>query len=212
MSAEDAQPVIVVVEDDELLLKTLTTYFRSLGWRVRGFAMATELIEALSWSPQIDCIISDVRMTPMNGMELLIELRDRGVSAPIVLMTGQPDIQLAVSAIKSGAYDYIQKPFDPESIESIIKLAIAKSRSGNLVKKDQELARSRLAQLTPRQTEIVELLIQGLTSKEIAQELGMSYRTVQAHRVAIMDRLGVDSFAGLVRLRLLIGKNSHDGV
>ena len=202
MVQRGAEKVVVFVDDDEAVLAVLTAYFRSLGYRTRGYDGGAALLEGLQWSPEIDCIVTDVKMPGMDGLEVLAALRARGVLSPVVLMTGHGDITLAVQAMKAGAFDFLEKPLNPEKLGEIVKSAIADHGAMKTAEADVRSALSRLERLTDRQKEVLELVANGLTSKEIALQLQMSFRTVEAHRTAIMDKLEVRTMAELIKLKV----------
>ncbi len=180
----------------------LLQYLRAKGHRTRGFAAAGELLETLDWSSGIDCILSDVRMPGMDGLALLDELKKRRVDAPVVLITGHGDVPLAVTAIKSGAFDLVEKPLSPEALDKAIDSALASRHRSRRAGAARETARAQLEALTPRQRQVLDLVAQGLSSKDIAIALEMSPRTVETHRAAIMLRVNANSLADLIRLKL----------
>ena len=193
---------LVIIEDESQLLDLMKDFFTGAGYRVKGFTSAEDFLADLDWIAPVDCIIADVRLPGMDGLELLGAASTRIKSVPVVMMSGHGDIPMAVKAIKDGAFDFIEKPFMPERLEEIVSAALAPGRSQRAPAGDGQQAETALARLTPRQSEIVELIAQGLTSKEIAVRLGMSFRTVDTHRARIMEKLQVGSLAELLRLRL----------
>ncbi len=191
---------LVIVEDENQLLELMKESFVGAGYRVKGFSSAEDFIADLDWIASVDCIIADVRLPGMDGLELLDFIAERYPVAPMIIMTGHGDIPMAVKAIKDGAFDFIEKPFTPERLEDIVAAALAaRPRVRSLL--DVKDAENTLNRLTPRQAEIVDLIAEGLTSKEIAVRLGMSFRTVDTHRARIMEKLQVNSLAELLRLR-----------
>jgi two-component system, LuxR family, response regulator FixJ len=192
---------LVIVEDEVQLLELMKEFFVGAGYRVKGFGSAEDFVADLDWMTSVDCIIADVRLPGMDGLELLGLVIERQPGTPMVIMTGHGDIPMAVKAIKEGAFDFIEKPFTPERLEEIVNSALA-ARPRLRVAADAKEAEGVLSRLTPRQVEIVDLIAEGLTSKEIAVRLGMSFRTVDTHRARIMEKLQVNSLAELLRLRL----------
>lgn len=192
---------LVIVEDEPQLLDLMKDYFAGAGYLVKAFNCAEDLVADLDWMSAVDCVIADVRLPGMDGLELLRLVHGRHPSTPIVLMSGHGDIPMAVKAIKDGAFDFIEKPFTPERLEQIVNAALVSRKPVKAVQDARE-AESVLSRLTPRQVEIVDLIAEGLTSKEIAVRLGMSFRTVDTHRARIMEKLQVNSLAELLRLRL----------
>jgi FixJ family two-component response regulator len=194
---------IVIVEDDADLLRVLIYYFRGNGYRTRGFTSADLLLQELNWSSQIDCIVTDVRLPGIDGISLLAELRACHCEIPVVVITGHGDIAMAVQAMKMGAADFVEKPMTPEHLEASVFNAIQRKKTASDRSAELAIAQSKLSKLTLRQSQVLDLIARGLTSKEIAAELQMSYRTVEGHRTSIMDRLEVNSLADLLRIRLL---------
>ncbi len=202
-SEQSATRTIAVVEDDAAVLQVITAFLRSTGVRTRGFPSAEAFLDALDWSPELDCVISDVRLGKIDGIELIERLRSAGMSVPVVLITGHGDVALAVRAMKAGAQDFIEKPFEPEHLASAAETAIRRSKSIGSRFSEVVQARASLDRLTDRQKEVVDLIAAGLTSKEIGCELRMSYRTVETHRFNLMEKLGISSLAELIRLKVL---------
>lgn len=192
---------LVIVEDEAELLELMKESFVGAGYLVKGFSSAEDFLADLDWIASVDCVIADVRLPGMDGLELLKTVMDRFDSTPVIMMTGHGDIPMAVKAIKEGAFDFIEKPFTPERLEEIVASAVL-PRPRARTTQDTREAENALGRLTPRQIEIVDLIAQGLTSKEIAAQLGMSFRTVDTHRARIMEKLQVGSLAELLRLRL----------
>ncbi len=194
---------IAVVEDDQAVLKVLTLHLRSLGYKTRGFASAEDFLESLEWGPSIDCIISDVRLPQADGLQLIRILLSRGFTAPVVLVTGHGDVSMAVEAMKIGAADFIEKPLQPEQLEEAIRNVI--QRASHKLTRDDEIAdaKRRLAKLSERQLEIIDLIVAGLTSKEIGVKLRSSHRTIEAHRASIFAKLEIESLAQLVRIKII---------
>ncbi|MBX9759056.1 MAG: response regulator [Beijerinckiaceae bacterium] len=204
----DAATRLVIIEDEAELLGLMKEYFTAAGYRVKGFTSAEDFIADLDWIAPVDCVIADVRLPGMDGLQLLKAAHDHIKSVPLVFMSGHGDIPMAVKAIKEGAFDFIEKPFMPERLEEIVSAALAPGRMHGAPSAETTPAESAFARLTPRQREIVELVAQGLTSKEIAARLGMSFRTVDTHRARITEKLQVGSLAELLRLRLSVEVSS----
>jgi two-component system response regulator FixJ len=192
---------IAIVEDDRDLLEGLSKFLKSLGHRVRGFSSPVEFLGALEWTPNIDCVITDVRLQSISGLDLIDRLSKLGLSIPIIMITGFADVETAVKAMKAGAADFISKPLDLDRLRDVVENAVTSRRALPIF--DQALADSRrLSTLTDRQKQVLELVCEGMTSKEIAMALGMSFRTVETHRAMMMDKLGVTSLAQLIQIKL----------
>jgi len=202
-SSEPSTPSykIAIVEDDKDLLDGLSKYVKSMGHRVRGFSSPIDFLSALEWTPSIDCVITDVRLHPFSGVELIDRIAKLGLSIPVVLITGFADVETAVRAMKAGAFDFISKPLDLDRLHGIIENAVGSRRSLPFL--SEALSDSRkLSELTERQRQVLDLVCQGMTSKEIALALDMSFRTVETHRATMMSKLGVDSLAQLIQIKL----------
>lgn len=194
---------VYIVDDDEQVLTTLVKYLRLLGYRARGFPSADALLDSLELTREVSCIITDVRMPKMNGVELLAELGARGHQFPTIVITGHGDIPIAVSAMKAGAIDFLEKPFDPAILETAISHAITSWQYRQDKSEKIEETRRRISEFSERQRQILDFVKQGLTSKEIAQRVGLSFRTVETHRAFIMEHLEARNLADLIRIALL---------
>jgi two-component system response regulator FixJ len=204
-----AEPIhIALVDDDLAVLDSLQLYFTRQDVKTSCFASAEALLAALDDGMQPDCIVSDVRMLGMSGLELVRRLNDRRSAAPVVLMTGVGDIDMAVSAIKSGASDFIEKPFDEGRLLASIRSAVAAKRQRADDAAEIEKLRSRFKMLSARQRQVMELAASGLSNKEIALQLNISPKTVENHRAWVMERIGAKNLAELVRIALKINGQS----
>jgi two-component system response regulator FixJ len=194
---------IVLIEDDDAVLDSLRLLLEDHGMTVRCFYSAEAFLAAEAdsfWS----CIVSDVRMPGMSGLDLQRELKARSCSVPIILITGHGDIAMAVSAMREGAFDFIEKPYDAgQLIGSIEKALAADEKHRNIQSHRAELI-ARMAELSPRQREVMQLVADGLSNKQIAQRLGISSRTVENYRAWVMERMGAANVAELVRKVLLV--------
>lgn len=203
ISSEPSTPSfkIAIVEDDRDLLDGMSKYVKSLGHRVRGFSSPVDFLGALEWTPSIDCVIADVRLHPISGVELIDRIAKLGLSIPVVLITGFADVETAVKAMKAGAFDFISKPLDLDRLQVIVENAVASRRSLPFL--SEALSDSRkLSELTARQKQVLDLVCEGMTSKEIALALDMSFRTVETHRATMMSKLGVTSLAQLIQIKM----------
>lgn len=197
------EPQVYVVEDDEAVRDSLQLLLKTEGYKVASFPEATSFLEA--WSPDMNgCIVLDIRMPGMSGMELQKELVSRGSELPIIFVTGHGDVPLAVEAMQLGAVDFVQKPYrDQELLEKIRKAMELDAQRQELRVEKQEIQR-RMDTLTPREREIMEMMIDGNANKVIAIDLNISQRTVEIHRSRVMQKMGTHSLAQLVRMVMLV--------
>jgi two-component system response regulator FixJ len=194
---------VYIVDDDEPIRKSLGLLMKSAGYRAVSCASAQEFLDRFdSQSP--GCVVLDVRMPGMSGLELQQLLADRGSPVPVIIMTGHGDVAMAVRAMKAGARDFIEKPFDNQALLDRIAEALADAEQQQLHDEELETARARLGLLTPRERETMELLVAGKLNKQVAADLNISVRTVESHRAKIMDKLQVRSLSELVRLSLTV--------
>ena len=197
-----ATPLIHVVDDDEAVRDSLTVLLEATGFAVRTYGSATRLLGASLGT--IGCVLTDVRMPEMDGLELQRRLRDAGAQLPVIVMTGHGDIPIAVEAMKAGAADFLEKPFDDEQLLASLRRAIAASER---VRDEAEAAAgivTRLASLTPKEREVLDKLVEGLPNKTIAYDLGSSPRTVEVHRARVMEKMGARSLPELVRMTIAV--------
>lgn len=189
---------VFVVDDDKSVREALTTLFEAAGYSVRAFASAEEF---LSTSPteQAGCLVLDVRLPGMSGLDLQRLLVESGSPIAVVIMTGHGDIPMAVSAVKEGAIDFVEKPFNASGLLESVQQAF--DQTIRLVRDHAELAglRERYQSLTRREQEVMEYLIEGKAAKEIARELGISHRTCETHRARVMEKMGAKRLSTLVK-------------
>jgi FixJ family two-component response regulator len=195
---------VALIDDDRAVRDSLRLYFQRKKLRINCFSTSKEFLEAVERSAQFDCVVSDVRMPSMSGLELVGHLKTRGFNRPIVLITGHGDIDMAVSSIKLGAFDFIEKPFDETRLLASIKEAVEHYREQISSASELEQLRSRFNSLSPRQHQVMELIVAGLSSKEIGMRLNLSAKTVDNHRAWVMERIGARNLAELVRMAINI--------
>ena len=197
--------VVYVVDDDPALCRSLRFLLEAEGWPVRLFASAEAFLDeirARECPEQPCCLLLDIRMPAMSGLELQQVLRERGFDAPILFMTGHADVSMAVQAMKCGACDFIEKPFDDQAIIDAVAKAIERCASMLDEAQRRDGARAALAHLSPREQEVAHLVARGLPNKLVAAELGISEKTVHIHRQHVMEKAGTSSAAELARLFL----------
>lgn len=197
---------IALIDDDAAVLDALRLYLERNEIGVSSFSTADGFLISLGESTDVDCIVADVRMPGLNGIDLVREMRSRAVSPPIILITAHGDVDMAVAAIKLGAFDFIEKPFDERRLLDSIRAAVSQSSSVHQVAPlDLATLKERVASLTDRQRQVMELAASGFSNKEIALRLGISPRTVENHRAWMMERMGARNLADLVRLVTRLG-------
>ena len=204
----DLDVKIYIVDDDEAFRDSLSWLLESNGFEVELFASATEFLESCK-SGKPGCLVLDIRMPGMTGLELQEKLNKKGIRTPIVFVTGHGDIPMAVSAVKRGAMDFIEKPFNEGDMLELIRNALVLDVQRRESDKQQALIYSRLAKLTSREREVMECVIAGKPNKLIADQLGITVKTVEAHRAKVMDKMKVNSLAELVQL--VAGKRVRNG-
>jgi len=194
---------IALIEDDEAALESLRLLLEGRGLAVQGFASAEAFLACLP-EDAVACVVSDVRMPGMSGLDLLRALEARGRAVPVILMTGHGDITMAVSAMKEGAFDFVEKPYDADLLIAAIETALAAEQAKRSRESQRQELLQRVAELSPRQREVMQLVAEGLSNKQIALRLAISPRTVENYRAWVMERMGAGSIADLVRNVLLI--------
>jgi two-component system response regulator FixJ len=194
---------IALIEDDEAVLRSLSLFLRNRGMTVRCHRSAEDFLQSFG-TEQIACVISDIRMPGMSGLELQRELKKRDTAIPVILITGHGDIAMAVTAIKDGAFDFIEKPFDAEQIVDTIGLAVARGQRARIEQDARAQLQALVADLSPRQVEVMRLVAEGFSNKEIAQRLDISPRTVENYRAWVMEKMGAKNLADLVRKVMIL--------
>ena len=199
------EPTVFVVDDDRAMRDSLSWLLDSVGLRVRSYATAAEFL-ADHDPAQPGCLVLDVRMPGMSGLDLQAELARRGVELPTIVITGHAEVSMAVRAVKAGAIDFIEKPFSDQLLLDRVRQALEIDLEAREVRRRREDARRRLATLTAREREVLDLVVAGKANKEIASALGLSTKTVEVHRAHVMSKMCVDSLAELIRITLLAGE------
>jgi two-component system response regulator FixJ len=198
---------IALIEDDEAALESLHLLLESRGLSVNGFRSAEAFLASLR-EHHPDCVVSDVRLPGLSGLDLQRALKAQGNAAPVILITGHGDIAMAVTAMKEGAFDFVEKPYDAERLIGTIDKALSAGQELRSRESQRQDLMERLAELSPRQKEVMQLVAEGLSNKEIALRLGISPRTVENYRAWVMERMGAANVADLVRKVMMIGRES----
>ena len=203
--ASAPEAIVYVVDDDEAVRDSLGWLLEANGFRVRSFESAEAFLEMLR-APQgpapVSCLVLDVRMPGMSGIELHEELLRAGRDIPLVFVTGHGDVPMAVASMKKGAADFLEKPFNDAQLCALVRKCLQQAderwRSGARAREASE----RLCRLTGREREVLELIVAGRLNKQIADDLGISIKTVEAHRANVMEKLGARTMADLMRIAL----------
>ena len=192
---------IFVVDDDEAVRDSLKILLSTAGYSAELYASARAFLER-NGDVRKGCLLADIRMPDMDGLELQEELLRRQTGLPVIIMTGHGDVPLAVRAMKAGAVDFLEKPFNRAQLLASIEKALQRSDATSLSNSELEIAKKRIAGLTDRERNVFDLLVAGHQSKVIANKLSISPRTVQVHRGRVMHKLNVQSLQDLVRLAM----------
>jgi FixJ family two-component response regulator len=196
--ATDPARHIVLVDDNAAILDSVSMLFRSVGIAVTTFNEPTSFLA--SPLDNVGCILLDVRLPEMSGMQIFHALQDRNVTTPVIFLTGHGDIPMAVRAMQYGAFDFLEKPFDDQALIESVLAALRRDAEQRRKHSSESDAERRIARLTAREREIADLVVQGMTSREIAEKLSLSLRTIEHYRVKVARKLEVDSVTALVKL------------
>lgn len=192
-------PTVYIVDDDSGVRSSIRVLMKSVGLAAMPFPSAKDFLEA--YHPNSPgCLVLDIRMPGMSGLELQEALNERGAVIPVIFITGHGDIPMAVEAMRHGAFDFLQKPFRDQDLIDRIQQALARDAETRQSLQEHARIRARIASLTPREREVLELLTSGKANKMMAQDLGLSQRTVEIHRAHVMEKMGAKSVAQLVRM------------
>jgi len=204
METEDALGVVYVVDDDEAVRDSLQWLLEASRYRVLGYDSAEKFLA--DHDPEaIAVAIVDVRMPGMSGLELQDELIARKVPYPVIFITGHGDVPMAVSTMKKGAVDFIEKPFDHGALKALVERMLTEARARAAENETRKLSEALMAKLTAREQQVLERIVAGRLNKQIADDLGISIKTVEAHRANIMDKLNANTVADLMRTVLAGG-------
>jgi FixJ family two-component response regulator len=200
----DLAPRVFVVDDDVSVRESLEALIRHEGWQAETFESAREFLSRIEISAP-GCLILDVNLPDLNGLELQERLASEHAAMPIIFITGYGDIPMSVRAMKAGAVEFLTKPFSDETLLGAMRGAIAKSKALFTEESQKRDLRERLASLSPREREVMELIVKGLLNKQVGGELGISEITVKAHRGKVMQKMRARSFANLVNMAAELG-------
>src|SRR5262245_6130982 len=201
------EPTVWIVDDEAAMRNSLKWLIESVGLAVRVYASAEEFLAA--YDPAVPgCIVSDVRMPGMSGIELQAELAQRGGAVPMIFLTAHGEIPMAVHAIQNGAFDFIEKPFSNHGLLERIQRAVARDKQTRVALERRRDVLDRLERLSTREREVLDQIVQGKANKEIASQLNVSIKTVEFHRAHVMQKMGADSVASL--LNAILGAREPD--
>jgi two-component system, LuxR family, response regulator FixJ len=198
-----AKPVVYVVDDDDGMRQALTALMTTVGYKAIPFARPTEFLAKYD-ANQSGCLVLDVRMPEMSGLEVQQQLNRAGSLLPVILVTGHGDIPMAVQAMKDGAFDFLQKPFRDQELLDRINAALKQDAENRAIVERHADLKRRAESLSPREREVMGLVVDGRANKVIAIDLGLSERTVEIHRSNVMEKMGARSVAHLVKMHLTL--------
>ena len=196
--------VIHVIDDDDALRESLAFLLRSAQLEVKSYASARAFLDSLP-DQSLSCVITDVRMPEVSGIDLLRRLKELKISVPVIVITGHGDVALAVEAMKIGAADFFEKPFDDDLLLASVRSALRMQEGEKKRYAERAEIESRIAALSPRERDVLAGLVEGRANKQIAFDLGISPRTVEIYRANLMNKMQADSLSDLVRMALVAG-------
>ncbi|MCF4165640.1 response regulator [Zavarzinia compransoris] len=189
--------LVHIVDDDPAIRDALGFLLRSRGVRSTAWDDGAAFLDGAP-APEVACVILDVRMDGLSGLEVFDILRERGVDLPVIFLTGHADVPLAVEALKKGAFDFVEKPFNDNQLVDTVIAALERAAAARRHNRDRDLLAARMASLTPREREVLQCLVEGRLNKQIADHLGVSMRTVEVHRARVFEKMGVRNAVELV--------------
>lgn len=198
------QRLIHFVDDDEALRHSASFMLRHAGFRVQTYADGMTFLDKVE-KADFGCILLDVQMPVLDGLQVQDALNARGITMPVVVLTGHGDVSVAVQAMKAGAVDFVEKPYEKAALIAALNTAFERIEERGPRDLLEAEAKARIARLTPRESDVIERLVQGYTNKAIAEELDISPRTVEIHRAHLMEKLEVDNLSGALRIAFAAG-------
>ena len=202
MTARDDTPTVYLVDDDDAVRDSLGMLFESIGLKHDAYASALEFLRHFDPTKH-SCLVADIRMPGLSGLELQQRLNEQRAEIPIIFITGHGDVPMAVTAMKSGAADFLQKPFRDQDLIDRVQRALTRDRDNREQLLTKDAIRARLESLTPRERQVLERVVAGKPNKVMAAELDVSQRTVESHRAHLMEKMGANSLAQLVHMTLI---------
>jgi two-component system, LuxR family, response regulator FixJ len=199
----DGEPIVYVIDDDVAVRKALSFLLISAEFRVRVHASAVDFLDSIA-GVEVGCIVTDVRMPGIDGIEFIRRLRQQGFKVPVVVMTGHADVPLAVEAMKAGAVDFLEKPFSDDRFLEVIQSAIRASQDSPAETDEVRAVKARIQSLSERESQVLQGLVDGKANKVIAHDLEISPRTVEIYRANVMSKLKAKSLSEVIRMALLV--------
>jgi FixJ family two-component response regulator len=201
-STGENEAIVFIVDDDASVRDSLRWLIESVQLNVECYATAQEFLDGYQ-GQQTGCVVLDVRMPGISGLDLQEELRQQGFILPVIIITGHADVPMAVRAFKSGVFDFIEKPFNDQRLIDRIQQAIEKSRSQKVTLQRRQEARDRMRKLSSREKQVLDCIVAGASNKKMARELDISIKTIETHRANLMAKMQAGSVSELVRVALL---------
>lgn len=198
--------IVYVVDDDAALRDSLTWLLESVGLRASVHANAQEFLAGWQAPDNAACLLLDVRMPGMGGLQAQNRLPEFGIEIPVIVITGHGDVPMAVAAMKAGAVDFIEKPFNDQLLLDCVQAALARDRQRRAALARRESVRTRFASLTPREREVMREVVRGHANKDIAESLVVSRKTVEVHRAKVMDKMQAESLSQLIQMAMSLGE------
>lgn len=195
----DHQPIVYVVDDDQAIRDSMSWWIESNGYKVQLFDSAQNFLDHFH-ADMAGCIVLDVRMPGMDGLQLQAQLQKRGCHLPTIFITGHAEVPIAIAAIRSGGFDFLEKPFDDQVLLERIGQALALEAQARTQPDNQQDVMNRIARLTTQEKRIMQRICEGMSNRQIAEELGLSHKTIEVYRTRVMQKMEVTSLPMLVRL------------
>ena len=199
----DSQPTVFIVDDDPAMRESLRWLIESVGLAVETYGAARDFLDSYDPS-RSGCLVLDVRMPGLSGLDLQSELTKQQIRIPTIIITGYAEVPMAVRALKEGAIDFIEKPFSDQHLLDRIRQAIEADRQARLVSAAQDDIADRHERLTPRERQVMAMVVEGKSNKSIAQDFGLSDKTVEVHRAKVMEKMRARSLAELIKMHLIL--------
>jgi FixJ family two-component response regulator len=200
-----AIPKVFLVDDEPAVRRALTRLIRAAGLDAESYRSADELLEAIRPQAVPSCLVADLRLPGLSGLDLQDELHRRGVDTPIIFISGRADVGSGIRAMKAGAVDFLEKPIANDILREAIEAALEQDRKRRAAQADRAVLEVRAARLTPREREVFALVVTGLLNKQVGGQLGATEKTIKVHRARVMEKMGARSLAELVRMADRLG-------